>query len=727
MKQHTRHIILIIAAVLALGLMSRPVAGQTPPNIDSIAKVVNLMPDNDEKLIALFAISANHLCVDTVFKYAEQMRILANHLGNRAAIARANQIIGWCYGCKGDYEKALSNHYHALIIYDSISDVLGTARCYNATGEDMLDLKDYNSADEYLHKAFEIYQMLGMESEYPKIYRNLGSMYKDYKLFETSKNYLKNAIEIDSSNQSLGGLMVDYNYLAEAEYAEYCEYGNKENIELAKHHNDISYEIAVELNDSSYLLYAIQSSLPICLDYADVLDSVARQHLLDSCVNIYHQAMELSRKFGYDANYYVLDNCRAKHLLLNHRYADCLEQLEKNSQQYVSNSNSQLQPDYDTYIKCYIAMGNYQKALEYKKLKDIAENQDDFLETTLNSSKSSTKDEFEQLLRQQEKEKHNRELLFEEHKKMVRIINIAIAIFIVFLITFALVALHEMRNRKANSEKLLMQKSEYEAQRNMLANINIQITDSIRYAKEIQNAVIPSGAIMNAIFGESLIIWKPLDIVSGNFYWATLRGRYKMLAVADCMRHGVPGAFISMLGITSLNDIAQTDVSENYCPTAAVMLDKLRTKIEKSIPQHDMSGPANMIDIALCIIDTDDNTMQFAGAHSPMFIVRNGNLTVIKSDDVHIGEGSDNRPEFTNTKVALHDGDIVYLYTDGIASQLNEAGDQPDEKLARLLTKNSRLSFAAQKDAITKALTQFDNAGDIRNQTDDILLVGIRI
>lgn len=715
-----------VSVTMALSSQSGSCQTMTTAQADSLTAAIRQMPDNDTKLATLYDICSGHPNVDSVLKYAMQLANLSSQLNNHRTYARAHQFLGWCYGSKGNYEKALAYHYRALIIYDSIADVVGMARCYISTGEDFLDLKDYYAADEHFHKALDIYNKLGLESEYPSIYRNLGSMYKDYKIFETAKKYFENAIEIDSLLNSTAGLVIDYNYMSETEYDEFQEFKNTTSIELAKRHNEIAYQKAVEINDTSYLIFVLQSSLPICLDYACTLDSAARQDMLDSCVQIYHQAMTISRDYGYENNYYLLESCRAKHLLLNRRYTDCLDQLEKIRKHAEADTNKVTQPfDYNCYIDCYIAMGDYRNALRYKKRKDVSESQEFFLETTLNSSKSSIKEEFEQSLRQQEKEKRNRELLFEEHKKMIRIINRSTSIFIVLLIGFAIVALFDMRNKKANNKTLLRQKDDYETQRNILANINIQITDSIRYAKEIQNAVIPSAAIMNAIFGENLVVWMPIDIVSGNFYWATQKGRFKLLAVADCMRHGVPGAFTSMLGITSLNDIASSEVSDNHCPSASTILGKLRKKIESAIPQQGQSEAANVIDIGLCIIDTENDTMQFAGAHSPLFIVRNGNLTVIDSDNIHIGDTDNEHNEFTNTKIAIRPGDVVYLYTDGIASQLNHEGGQSNENLISLLTSINPLPFDKQSEIINNAINT--TASGSVCQADDILLVGIRI
>lgn len=720
----------IVAAFLTLTTWTPQQAcaqKQNQTHTDTLQMIVRQLPDNNKKLNVLFEICKKNTNVDTIYTYATQMRDLATKLGDAKMLGTANKFLGWSYNNMGNYEKAMACHYRALIIYDSIADTLNLAWCYNKTGEDLLKLKSYYRADKYLHKSLEIYSQLGLESEFPTIYRILGVMYRDYKVFETAKQYFGNAIEIDSSLNNTLGLINDYNYLAMTEYDEYNEFYNVKSILSAMRNNNIAYQKAVELNDTSSLILVTQSALPICLEYAGILDSASRQHLLDSCVQIYHQAMVLSKAFGYTNNISILENSRARHLLLNHRYNDCLKHLEATRQKAEENSDILFEMDYDCYIACYKALGNYKKALEYIKLKSKAADQELFFGTTMNSSISSTREVFEQKLRDQEKEKRSRELMFEEHKKMIRIINISIVIFSLILIVFAIVAFIEMRSKQRNNKMLMEQKDEYASQRNILENINIQITDSIRYAKEIQNAIIPSARIMNSIFGENLVIWIPLDIVSGNFYWAKQTGRYKMLAVADCLRHGVPGAFTSMLGITSLNDIAATEITDNYCPTASTILDKLRTKIESTIPQQEKSETANMIDIALCIIDTESNTLQFAGAHSPMLIIRNGNLTKFESDNIHIGSPDGSNTEFTNTKVALHPGDIVYLYTDGIAQQLSSEWEYSAGVLTDLLTLIYDKSFTEQVEYINYALSKSPKSQEIINQTDDILLVGIRI
>ena len=337
MKRLTLHIIVAILALTTWTPRSACAQTQNQRVADSLIVVAKKLPDSRMKLDILFEICKNHTNVDTIHAYAEQMKDLATKLGNAKMLGRAYKFLGWSYNSRGNYEKALASHYRALIIYDSIADTLNLAWCYNKTGEDHLRLKAYYSADKYLHKSLEIYSQLGLESEFPTIYRNLGVMYRDYKVFETAKQYFRNAIEIDSMLNNVNGLIIDYNYLAMTEYNEYNEFDDVNSIKRALQINNMAYQKAIELNDTSNLILVTQSALPICLNYAETLDSSARQQLLDSCVQIYHRAAVFSKALGYTNNFSILENSRARHLLLNRRYTDCLNHLESTRKKAEAN------------------------------------------------------------------------------------------------------------------------------------------------------------------------------------------------------------------------------------------------------------------------------------------------------------------------------------------------------------------------------------------------------
>ena len=192
MKRLILHIAILIL-VLTAALTPRHINAQqttdNQPLADSLIIFVKHLPEDELKLEILFEICKNHTNVDSVHDYAEQMLALATKLGDAVSCARANKFLGWSYNSMGNYEKALPCHYRALIIYDSIGDSVNLARAYNKTAEDLLRLKDYYTADRYLHNSLDIYTKLGLESEYPTIYRNLGVMYRDYKVFGYAKQY----------------------------------------------------------------------------------------------------------------------------------------------------------------------------------------------------------------------------------------------------------------------------------------------------------------------------------------------------------------------------------------------------------------------------------------------------------------------------------------------------------------------------------------------------------
>ncbi len=263
------------------------------------------------------------------------------------------------------------------------------------------------------------------------------------------------------------------------------------------------------------------------------------------------------------------------------------------------------------------------------------------------------------------------------------------------------------------------------------ANIKIKeknkyITDSINYAKKIQTAVLPSDTEISKILSDFFIIYKPKDIVSGDFYSIKKRGDYIIAAVADCTGHGVPGGFLAMMGTTVLNDVIQDIKITN--PAAA--LEKMRETVKKSLHQNRYMESRNEgIEIALCAIDTNDLSLEFAGANHPLFIVRQKDeqpeMTELSADNQPIGIHYKEKP-FALKKFRLQEGDMIYMFSDGYFDQFGG----PDRKkfllknLKNLLTEVSKDSVKIQK---RKILNAFNSWKGKNKQVDDVLLLGIRV
>jgi len=279
-------------------------------------------------------------------------------------------------------------------------------------------------------------------------------------------------------------------------------------------------------------------------------------------------------------------------------------------------------------------------------------------------------------------------------------------------------------------EEIETQKEEIEAQldlatqqRDTIAFQKDQILDSIYYAERIQAAILPTDKHLSDHLSDHFLLFKPRDIVSGDFYWSLEKNKKLLVAAADCTGHGVPGAFLSMLGISSMNEI----VNRNQLPKPEEILQELRTVLIKSLHQTGTRGEAqDGIEIALCVIDLEKNVLEFAGANRPLYLVRKGKVRIVRPDRMPIGIYGQETTPFTKQKLNLQKGDCIYLFSDGYVDQLGG----PNRKTFRvkrfreLLLGIQDQSMEAQKKILLKKLKEWQ--GDVE-QIDDILVIGIRI
>ena len=270
------------------------------------------------------------------------------------------------------------------------------------------------------------------------------------------------------------------------------------------------------------------------------------------------------------------------------------------------------------------------------------------------------------------------------------------------------------------------------------------VKDSINYASHIQNAIMPPASLISQIFDEYFVLFLPRDIVSGDFYWVTQKNDKTIVAVGDCTGHGVPAAFMSMLGITFLNEIVsknsltQSDSFEMQSNTdinASEILNELRTLVIKSLHQTGTLGePQDGMDLALCVIDFDNLTIQFAGANSPAYIVRaNNNLTnesekflMLKADKMPIAMHLYSMGDFTNQTIDFKSGDYLYLFSDGYKDQFGGPKMRKfySNNFQQLLVDNAHFSAEDQREILYNTLRNWKGKLD---QVDDILVMGIRL
>ncbi len=278
---------------------------------------------------------------------------------------------------------------------------------------------------------------------------------------------------------------------------------------------------------------------------------------------------------------------------------------------------------------------------------------------------------------------------------------------------------------ESQKEEIATQRDYAEEQRDQIKHQRDEIKSSIRYARRIQSAALPPSMVMKDMLKEYFVFSRPRDIVSGDFYWAARGGNFIYFAVADCTGHGVPGAFLSMLGVSSLNDITK---SMEEC-TAAEALAQLAYRVRASLHQTDEAAEDSSVDgmdIALCRLDADQGVLQFAGANIHLYLVRDGKMKVIRADRQDIASKYENPLPFTNHFVNVLEGDVIYLFTDGFPDQFGGKDRKKYKygKFRNFLLDIHQDPMARQKELLGKELNRW--MGNYE-QIDDVLVMGIRI
>ncbi|MFH1320360.1 MAG: two-component regulator propeller domain-containing protein [Bacteroidota bacterium] len=286
----------------------------------------------------------------------------------------------------------------------------------------------------------------------------------------------------------------------------------------------------------------------------------------------------------------------------------------------------------------------------------------------------------------------------------------------------------ELRKEK---EKVEQSNIEISKKNKIIETKNKDITDSIAYAKRIQEAILPLDNERLRHFPESFILFKPKDIVSGDFYWLTKKDEIAIIAAADCTGHGVPGAFMSMIGNSLLNEI----VIEKGNTKPAKILDAMKEGIINALKQKGESGEQkDGMDIGLLALNYSKNTAEFAGAYNSLLLARKGELEEIKADRMPIGIFEDDGGKrFTNQLIELQKGDTLYIFSDGYTDQFggHKGKKFRSNRFKQLILDIQPMSMDDQKACLDKTIEDWkahnDQEGNIYEQLDDILVIGVRV
>ena len=637
------------------------------------------------------------------YNYYNESHKLYKELDDKDGIAKVVSNLGSIFHQQGEYAKAIEYFYQSLEIKIEQNDKVGIAKQYNRIGVVYFQQgeKNYESALEYFEKALKIFKELDDKIGIASSYYRLASIYTSYtepkndEALEYALKFLELSQEID--NKKL---------IAEANQIIGNIYLKQEKNEKAFINMNKSLELWDELGDlygKAYIYFEIASY------YNGIKD--------------YKNAMEYLFK--------ALD-------IVNQINAPEIEQAIYNQLYMIYNSTNKYK-DALYYIK------------EYYTLRDTLKNE----EMTSAITRASVKNEFNSQLKEQKLIQEKMELEHKAKEKRAKILMFAFLFGFVFMFGFATYIFMSLRNKRRANKLLEKQNIEINQQHKEILYQRDEILASITYAKRIQQAVLPSKEYANKILNKHFIFFKPRDIVSGDFFWIKQIRNFTIVATADCTGHGVPGAFMSMLGTSFLNETVTSRKLDN----PADILQRLRKKIKKSLGQTGAdSAPKDGMDLALYIINTEKKILQFAGAYNPLYIIRealtienkkelqkkkkvkilnkkefqNQTLIELKADRQPIGIYLKEK-DFTTTTFQLKDGDKLYTFSDGFVDQFGgeKGGKFKSKQFKNLLLSMYEKTMPEQKiileNTFNNWISHTKKSGGTYDQIDDIIIIGIEI
>lgn len=644
--------------------------------IDSLKRVLTSLPEDTTKVNVLIDLCKSAIyndLYDTAYRYSLISKNTAQKINYKKGLALAYSLIANIYYHQGNNHKSLENNLEALKIREQLGDIKGIANSYNNIGNVYLRLKIYNESIKNHFAALAIREKIKDSINIGYSFNNIGNVYRLQGRFSDALKYHFAALKI----KQLGNNKKEITYSLNNIGIVYTDMGNYK--EAIKYHTQ-ALTLAKEIN---------------------------------SLENIEITYIDISRPYLKLKEYKMAEDCAIKALSIAKDIGDTETIIDANMLLSI----------------LYEETGDFKRSLDYYHTYIIIRDSIYNDGNAKNSIQTQLQFDFDkkEMLAKKELEKKEVEAMAESKKqKWILFLVSCILILVVFFAIFTYRGY--LQKQKAN-KIILLQKLEVEKQRNKTEEKNKDITSSITYAKRIQEAILPSEEIIKEKFPHSFILYKPKDIVAGDFYWVSdavtkYQESFMMVAVADCTGHGVPGALMSVIGNNFLR-ICEREPTVNR-PSEA--LDFINAGISKTLRQeYSKSTIQDGMDMVFVAIDYNALKLHFAGAKNSICIVSNGVLTEYKGDKHPIGAfvGTEMK-KFTNHTISIQKGDCVYLFTDGYADQFGG----PDGKkfmynrLKKILAANSHLPMEKQLDILD---TTFEEWKGTNEQVDDVCIFGIKI
>jgi serine phosphatase RsbU (regulator of sigma subunit)/Tfp pilus assembly protein PilF len=668
---------------------------------DSLRELLVNSREDTVKVNILLALSGN-LCISSpteAIQFSSEARDLAGHLNFMKGVAIALKYTGLVHYYQGQYPETINNWKQSLATFESINDSSGIANMLSNLGAVYNNVGDDARALDYFLKSLEISEQINDSLRLLTAMINIGLIYlKKPGTHDKAREYYLEAIPLSEKLGDMDAIGTASVNLGEL----YFENGD--------------YQMALAFYEKSLEAFEKSKTGNVPYTLSNIGKIYAKWGNYDEAIKYQKQAYDMARK--QDARLGMAQTLLS--LAETYKQKGEIEsaltyyKLAKSIAEEIS-AIYEMRDAYRGLALSYADISDYKNAFIYQ----------DLVTTMIDTIFSeSTQKQINLLQIQYETEAIERENVIlkrdvelqESRNQQQRLIIYLFILGFVFITIFIMLFVRAYNQKRKSNIEL-------EKKNILITEQQKEITASIEYARKIQNAVLTPGDFIADLLPERFILFRPRDIVSGDFYWLTKKKDKIICVVADCTGHGVPGAFMSMLGITLLNEI----VSKNIDFSANEILDELRTMVIKSLRQTGREGEIlDGMDIILLIFDLEQQNVEFAGAHNPLFLLRDGEIIEYKADQMPIGIQTTHNVPFTKQVIKLQKGDVLYASTDGFIDQFGGPSGKRFmlKNFRKLLGEIYNKSMEEQKKLLSENL---DNWMAETSQIDDILVMGIRI
>ena len=691
---------------------------------------------------------------DTIIKYGKLAIEIAQRYDDKWTLMASYDNIGWAQYYNMQFDDAVESYTQSIRYATELGDKHFIGATSLSLGNVYYELSDISKMWDAYYRSLDTFTELKDTGNICIVTRTIGQSFASVGMYKSAQEQYHKSLNLSIEMHDTVQMAYDYRNIGETYLQQFGERKSQmalQGIITAKKYLKIAERMMPDFDNDYVTAERVGNYISLADCYVKLAKLQGNREYIDSCRH--YLKLFTQNNLSETEGYLLASQTEADMLMLEGKHTQAIPILSDALQYAIDEGSEHNEMSISKRLsECYEHAGDKAKALDALKL-----HYDLQLKITNETEMRRASEYFAQQEIKDEKERIEQErILNEERRQRQRAINIALLVIITMMTVIVFLVYKAFRQKRRSNEALmgknamlaqqkeeiatqndaLREKSEEIAsqrdllatQKESLARTNRQMRDSITYAQRIQRTVITSQEEMDAIFPQNFVLYRPRDIVSGDFYRVdSIRG-HKIIVVADCTGHGVPGALLSMMGISALKDIlGQLEITGGDINPSAI-LQQLREFIKHSFNKNTADprfANDDGMDMSICVLRPDGETMDFAGANQNAIIVHNGEITRIKGDFMPIGnyvkEG-----DFTPHRIKVTKGDMLYLFTDGIPDQLGGA-DFCKYSLRRLtdrLTALSSCDLDKQMYDIERDIELW--MGD-KAQLDDITLLGVRI